>query len=205
MRYLFGFICVIMLAVAGCGEETIPCKERTDCGELVQVYGYYVLADDRCTAVWCKNGQVCLFQSLDCQGRGMTNFGCLGVEFTECNPNVENVCGNLWPINEGVGCPLSNCTNEICRDGSCACEGWCICDGKIRPRLALASWGGRRPKDEGGNSRAGRIGLDRSLSACEVNEMGLVRRASRAGVVLQAHVGGAARVTQPRNTPSGCR
>jgi hypothetical protein len=126
MRYLVGFICVIMLAVAGCGEETIPCKERTDCGALVKVDGYYVLADDRCTPVYCTN-RVCSFRSLDCQGKYMTNFGCRRVEFIECNPDAEDVCGTLTAINEGRGCPLSNCTNQICRDGDCSCEGWCIC------------------------------------------------------------------------------
>ncbi len=129
MRYLVGFICVIMLAVAGCGEETIPCKERTDCGALVEVDGYYVLADNRCTAVWCTDRQVCLFRSLDCQGKYMTNFGCQRVEFTECNPDVENVCGTLTAINEGRSCPLHSCPGYECRDGECTCppDEWCWC------------------------------------------------------------------------------
>ena len=128
MRYLFGFICVMMLGVAGCGEGEMkmPCKERTDCGALAKVDGYYVLADDRCTPVYCTN-RVCSFRSLDCQGKYMTNFGCRRVEFIECNPDAEDVCGDFTPINEGEPCK-SNCTGYFCRDGDCACEGWsCIC------------------------------------------------------------------------------
>jgi len=134
MRWLLGLVLLLLalgtLRVVGCGEEIqeIPCEERMDCGELVKVEGYYVLADDRCTAVWCTDRQVCLFQSLDCQNKYMTNFGCRRVEFIECNPDAEEPCGTLRPINEGRPCS-PNCTNMICRDGECVCSApwacWC--------------------------------------------------------------------------------
>ena len=101
-------------------------KSARDCGALVKVDGYYVLADDRCTAVWCTDRQVCLFQSLDCQNKYMTNFGCRWVEFTECNPDAEDVCGDYTPINEGNACK-ENCSGYFCRDGECVCEGFCMC------------------------------------------------------------------------------
>ena len=126
MRYLFRFICVMMLGVAGCGEEEMkmPCEERTDCGALVKVDGYDVLADNRCARVFCSLG-ACSFYPLYC--RGLTNSGCRRVEFAECNPDAVKPCGTLTPINEGKPC-RSPCEGYFCRDGECACERYlCVC------------------------------------------------------------------------------
>ena len=126
MRYLFGFICVMMLGVAGCGEEEMkmPCEERTDCGALVKVDGNEVLADNRCAIVLCNLG-VCKFVPLYCSV--LTNSGCRRVEFTACNPDAVEPCGTLTPINEGEPC-RPNCGGYFCHDGECVCDYMlCLC------------------------------------------------------------------------------
>jgi hypothetical protein len=136
MRYLVGFVLFLLalgtLRVVGCGEhEGRPCAVIEDCGEVVPFpdkydYAVYVLADDPCTRVICRS-QVCKFYPIDCQDKYLREFGCRRVEFTECNPDVEDVCGDVTPINEGRACK-SNCSGYFCHDGECVCESWpCLC------------------------------------------------------------------------------
>ena len=129
MRYIFGFICAMVLGVAGCGEEEmeIPCEEHTDCGVALYDEPYWILADDRCTRVFCRG--VCEFYSVECV-KDFWNAGCRRVEFQECNPDLEEVCGDLTPIKEGQGCAPGggNCSGYKCQGGECTCPGglcWC--------------------------------------------------------------------------------
>jgi hypothetical protein len=142
MRYLVGFVFVLALGtlrLVGCGDDDSlrPCSETTDCAVLSDKPPHWTLPNDRCTHAWCSSGY-CRTRAVNCR-EDLGEGGCRTVQLIECDPEADEVCGSLTPIErmQGKGCDTSGegveCFGYKCHDGDCTCPSgdFCICRGDI--------------------------------------------------------------------------
>jgi hypothetical protein len=119
MRYLFGFVVVLLLGVAGCGQEPLmrECEKFADCGDPCEVY-----CDHR-----SDGSSRCVPREVDCkEDRGE----CWETEYDECDPEAyPQICGRRMPINEGAACNSAEC---------CCVEGNCIPSAELGDKRALS-------------------------------------------------------------------
>jgi hypothetical protein len=134
MRYVFGFICVMMLGVAGCGEERIPCEYSRDCPP----------PGDECLHASCIAG-FCRYLA-DQHGAGCElSDGSMGVcePSSTFSPNSPGCVRTSEPIPcvhgyndgskylDGTLCRVPDGREGTCLDGLCGGEHFCedvLCD-----------------------------------------------------------------------------